>query len=223
MLTLRFAIVLFSPLLLRPAILNEEPRGTQTYEIDTNVSRVFVKVGSGTVLGHPHGVEGRLKSGTLTFGRDGTLVFDTGSFTADTLESRKRAGLQPLTVPASDAKKVTETMRGSSVLDVSRFPTAEFHMTSLTPLDRQALGAPGTYRLEGEFTLHGVRRKLQFPARLEPSQQQRQMRLTGSFSFKQSDYGIKPYSTFGGVVSVTDWLTIMGDLTLTSPPPANGH
>src|SRR4051812_32335317 len=76
------------------------------YQVDTDHSRVFVKVGSATALGHPHGVEGRLQSGRLTPGGDGELVFDMGTFTADTAESRKRAGLEREKVSASDAKKV---------------------------------------------------------------------------------------------------------------------
>jgi len=164
-------------------------------------------------LGHPHGVEARLKGGTLTFGGDGEMVFDMASFTADTPESRKRAGLAQ-GVSASDAKKVTETMRGAEVLDVAHFPTAVFHMTAIKPLDKQEAGAPGIYQLEGAFTLHGKEQKLQLKAKLESLDHQ-QMRLSGSFNIKQSDYGIKPYSTLGGAVGVSDELEITGDLVLT--------
>jgi polyisoprenoid-binding protein YceI len=188
--------------------------GTRTYGVDTSASRVFAKVGSATILGHPHGVEGRLKEGKLNnFSGEGILVFDMASFTADTAEARRRVGLRPQGISASDAKKVTETMRDASVLDVRRHPTAELRVTSVTPLDRQAAGAPGRYQLVGEFTLHAVRKNIQFNAKLVPDQNQ-QMRLTGSFTLKQSDYRIKPYSTFGGVVAVTDELEITGDLVL---------
>jgi hypothetical protein len=40
------------------------------------------------------------------------------------------------------------------------------------------------------------------------------MKLTGSFPLKQTDYGIKPYSTFLGAVKVSDELQITGDLLL---------
>lgn len=189
----------------------------KVYQVDTDASRVFIKVGSATHLGHPHGVEGRLKSGHLTLGGDGELVFDMASFTADTTESRKRAGLEGEKVSASDAKKVTETMHGKEVLDVARFPTATFRMTAVTPLDRQAAGAPGMYQLEGTFALHGTEKKPPLKARLEGTARPGQMKLTGSFTIKQSDYGIKPYSTFGGVVKVSDELEIMGDLLLIQP------
>ena len=192
----------------------------KTYEVDTDHSRVFVKVGSATALGHPHGVEGRLQSGRLTPGGDGELVFDMGTFTADTGESRRRAGLEREKVSASDAKKTTDTMRGRQVLDAARFPTATFRINTITPLDRQPPGAPGTYQLSGRFTLHGSEKVLQIKAQLEPSPGPKgQMKLAGSFNCKQSDYGIKPYSTLGGLVKVSNELEITGDLLLI--PQAN--
>jgi hypothetical protein len=35
-----------------------EKKAANAYQVDTKASRVFVKVGSATRLGHPHGVEG---------------------------------------------------------------------------------------------------------------------------------------------------------------------
>jgi len=82
------------------------------------------------------------------------------------------------------------------------------------PLDGQAVGAPGQYQLEGNLKLHGVQKKLQFRARLDGLEGRQQMRLTGSFPPKQSDYAMKPYSTLAGLVSVADELEITGDLLL---------
>jgi polyisoprenoid-binding protein YceI len=215
MLTPRLALVFaVMGLLFWSTNLGDDPgAGRTAYRVDTSVSRVYVKVGSATFLGHPHGVEGRLKDGKLTFGGAGALVFDMASFTADTAEARRRVGLRPQGISASDAKKITETMRDESVLDARRYPTAEFRVTAVTPLDRQAAAAPGRYQLAGEFTLHGVRKNIQFNAKLVPDRNQ-QTRLTGSFTLKQSDYHITPYSTFGGAVAVTDQLEITGDLVL---------
>ena len=185
-------------------------------QVDPSASRVFIKVGSATALGHPHGIEGQLKSGKVTFGGDGELVFDMNSFTADTAESHKRTGLEGEKTSSADAKKITDTMRGKEVLDTARFPTATFHMNAVTPLDQQAPGAPGMYQLNGKFTLHRTEKDLQIKAKLEapPDQKSQQLKLTGSFKIKQSDYGIKPYSTFGGAAKVSDELEIIGDLLL---------
>ena len=51
-------------------------------------------------------------------------------------------------------------------------------------------------------------------AKFEAGAQQGSMKLSGSFSLKQSDYGIKPYSVFGGVVKVADDVEISGDVLL---------
>jgi polyisoprenoid-binding protein YceI len=197
-----------------PARAEPAAQGT-VYQIDTNSSRVFVHVGSATALGHPHGVEGQLKSGKLSFGAGGELVFDMATFTADTEESHKRVGLEREKTSASDAKKATATMRGSEVLNVPRFPTATFHITAVKALDGQAAGAPGIYLIDGTFNLHGTDRTIQIKAQLQPAQQQGTVKLTGSFKIKQTDYGIKPYSMFAGVIKVADELQISGDLLLT--------
>jgi polyisoprenoid-binding protein YceI len=203
-------------LLLQLATFAAEPRAgaDRRYQVDSAGSRIFVKVGSATLIGHEHGVEARLKSGQLALGGPGELVFDMGSFTADTAESRKRAGLAAGKISASDAKEVTKTMLGAEVLNVASFPTATFRMAAVTPLDQQPAGAPGTYQLAGDLTLHGTKRSLQLPAKLDCAQQQGQMRLSGTFTIKQKDFGIQPYSTAAGIVRVADELEITGDLIL---------
>jgi hypothetical protein len=42
--------------------------------------------------------------------------------------------------------------------------------------------------------------------------------MQGQFTLLQSEYGIKPYSTFGGLVGVKDALTIWGDIYVSAPP-----
>ena len=193
---------------------DEKDATSRTYQVDTDASRVFVRVGSATPLGHEHGVEARLKSGVLTLGGDGALIFDMGSFTADTPEARKRVGLGSKKFSASDARKVTEEMRSADVLDVAHFPTATFQITAAKAIAGQAADKPPRYQLKGKFTLHGIERPIQLEAQLEAADVQAQVRLTGSFTIKQSDYGIKPYSTLGGLVKVADELGITGDLIL---------
>jgi polyisoprenoid-binding protein YceI len=191
----------------------ERPR-IATYEVDADASRVYVKVGTATRLGHEHGVQGKLKSGKLTLRGGGELVFDMASFTADTAEARKRVGLEKKKVSANEAKKVTETMRGADVLDVTKYPTATYRIDSITPLDKQAAGEPGTYQVDGSFTLHGTGQKLPFKAKVERGDKGGPLRMSGTFTIKQTDYGIKPYSAAGGLAKVADELEISGDLEL---------
>ena len=196
----------------------EAPRATRS-EVDTDLSRVYIKVGIATRLGHEHGVEGKLKSGKLTLGGEGDLVFDVSSFTADTVAARKYVGLGDKEMSENEAKKVTEAMRSAAVLNVEKYPTATFRIASITPVDRQAAGEPGMYRLEGQFTLHGTERKLQFKAKLDRTDKEGLMKLIGSFPIRQSDHGIKPATAGGGLVKAADELMISGEMFLR---PAEG-
>jgi len=192
----------------------QKPAVQAAYQVDIESSRVYVKVDTATRLGHGHGVQGNLKSSNVVLGRDGELVFDMSSFQADTAEARKRVGLEQKKVSASDARKVTEAMLGSSVLDVASFPTATFRITAIAPVDNQAAGAPGRYQLDGRFTLHGTEQKLHIAAKVEQTATEGVLRMTGSFTIKQTDYGISPYSALGGLAKVADELEITADLVL---------
>jgi polyisoprenoid-binding protein YceI len=191
----------------------------EAYRVDAGASKVYVKVGLATRLGHEHGVEGGLKSGKVTPGGEGELVFDMTSFEADTPQARDRVGLGRKRVSANEAQKVTAAMRGGEVLDVAQFPTATYRIRSMTPLDGQDPGAPGGYRVEGRFTLRDKERPLQLKARLERTNKEGVLRMTGSFTIRQTDYGMTPATAAGGLAKSADELTIWGDLVLTPARP----
>jgi polyisoprenoid-binding protein YceI len=188
------------------------------YDIDVDASRVYVKVGTATRLGHEHGVQGNFKSGTMTLGGEGELVFDMASFTADTVAARERVGLEKKKVTENEAKKVTDSMRSADVLDVERHPKATFRIASAKPLDKQAAGEPGMYQVDGRFTLHGVEQKVAFKVKVERGDKEGWLKMTGTFSIKQTDYGIKPFSAAGGLAKVADELEISGDVVLKPKP-----
>jgi polyisoprenoid-binding protein YceI len=188
--------------------------GAHTYQVDIAASRVYVKVGSATRIGHPHGVEGKLKSGKITFGAGGELVFDMRSFEADTQEARKRVGLEGKKMSENEAKKVNETMLSADVLDVEKFPTATYKIIVIKPAQRQEAGAPGAYQVNGRFALHGAEQPLPFKAKLERTNKEAIVRLSGVFAIKQTAYGMKPYSGAGGLATVADELEIFGELLL---------
>jgi polyisoprenoid-binding protein YceI len=188
--------------------------GAKTYEVDVAASRVYVKVGSATRIGHAHGVEGTLKSGTISLGAGGELVFDMSSFKADTPEARKKVGLAGKRMSSNEAKKVQKTMLGADVLDVEKFPTATYKIIAIKPAEKQEAGAPGIYQVNGRFALHGAEQPLQFKARLEKTDKEGTFKLSGSFAIKQTSYGIKPFSAAGGLARVADELEISGELVL---------
>ena len=49
------------------------------------------------------------------------------------------------------------------------------------------------------------------------------IRVLGSFTIKQTDFGIKPYSKAFGTIGVADELTIYGDVILNKPKAAAGR
>jgi polyisoprenoid-binding protein YceI len=197
----------------------QQKTGPPTYEVDVKASRIHIKVGTATRLGHEHGIEGNLKSGKVVFGDKGELVFDMASLTADTSEARKFVGLEKKKISQNEAKKVTKTMRSADVLDVEKHPTATFSISALKPLDKQAAGEPGAYQVEGAFSLHGTDNKLEFKAKVEKADKEGQLKATGKFTIKQTDYSMKPYATAGGLAKVADELEISGYLVL---KPASG-
>lgn len=194
----------------------EEGQASGEKQANAEASRVYIYVGK-VGLGHEHGVEGRLKSGSILLGaksRAGEIVFDMPTFVADTADARKYLGLEGET-PASRQKEVTANMVGADVLDVRRFPTATFKIASALPLKNKSDAGNPLYRLEGEFTLHGVKRPLRLDA--EVVAQSGGARLRGAFKILQTDYGIEPYSKALGAVGVADELTIHGEILLGRP------
>ncbi|MGH8560441.1 MAG: hypothetical protein ACRES4_00550, partial [Nevskiales bacterium] len=59
-------------------------------------------------------------------------------------------------------------------------------------------------------TLHGVTR--QQPVMLRVQHSAADMKVTGSLVLRQAEFGITPYSLFGGVLSVQDPVVIEFDL-----------
>jgi len=201
--------------LIFPAFAQTPATQPATYHVFTSGSRVYVRIDKATRLGHEHGVIGQLTSGSFSFAGAGELVFDMNTFVADTPDARRYVGLSA-EFPASDAAKVNANMRGPDVLDVGRYPTATFKVTSVQALDNQALGEPGRYQFNGNFTLHGITRPLSFTTRFERNPQRADVwHLRGAFTVLQTAYGITPYSAAGGFIKIADTLTIWGDLVLT--------
>ncbi len=200
--------------LLACQVVTVHAQATPEYKVDTGASRVYIRVGTATRLGHSHGVEGKLASGKVAPGKTGELVFDMTSFVCDTAAARNYVGLGGSSISASDAQKATHNMRSNEVLDVGRHPQATCSLTSIVPMAGQKPGEAGPYRCTGRFLLHGVTQNIAFNATLQPGSQQGTLALRGQFSIMQTSYGIRPYSALGGLIRISDQLDIWGDLVL---------
>lgn len=192
-----------------------EAEQLEPHQVSVQKSRVYIFVDK-TGLGHQHGVEGRLKSGSLTLGtaeEAGELVFDMNSFDADTDAARRYVGLSGST-DASTRRQVNDNMKNTSILNVGQFPTATFVIKSATLLEKKnRTGAP-LYELTGEFTLRGKTRPIKFEA--EAEQNDNMIHVRGRFAILQTQYGMTPFRKALGAVGVTDQLIIHGDLWIAS-------
>ncbi len=189
------------------------PEGT---EIFPEQSRVYIFVGK-TGLGHDHGIEGRFRSGWLRPGAGenaGEFVFDMQTFDADTDAARRYTGL-PGSTDASTRRQVNENMKGPGVLDVRRYPTATYKITSAIETARKSKEGHPMYQLDGQFTLHGVTHPLKFP--VEVIEEEQTLRVKGSFTIMQTAYGITPFRKALGAVGVTNQLKIYGDVRIPRP------
>ncbi len=179
--------------------------------VNLEASRVYVFVDK-TGLGHQHAVEAKLLSSTLVLGAEqqaGQLVFDMASFDADTANARKKLGLSGTTDEATRTA-VNKNMRGSDVLDITKYPTATFDIASAKATGEKSKHGLPMYRLEGNFTLHGKTRPQSVT--VEVDQSRGWLHIRGGFLIKQTSFGITPYSKAFGAIGVADELRILGDL-----------
>lgn len=192
-----------------------EAEQLEPHQISVQKSRVYIFVDK-TGLGHPHGVEGRLKRGSLTLGAvedAGELIFDMTSFDADTDAARRYVGLSGSS-DASTRRQVNDNMKNTAILNVGQFPTATFAIKSAKLLEKKSRTGAPLYELIGEFTLRGKTRSIKLEA--EAEQKDNMMHVRGRFAILQTQYGMTPFRKALGAVGVADQLLIHGDLWIAS-------
>jgi polyisoprenoid-binding protein YceI len=155
-------------------------------------SRFDVHTGSAGLLGfvgHDHLIRARAFSGRI--------VYRPGALSDSRVELVVRAdSLEVLTPPdTAEIRKVTASMR-DAVLEVARYPEIRFASTAAT-------AGPQGFEIQGTLTMHGHTHVV--AARVHTVLQGDTLTAQGSFTVKQTDYGIRPYRVGpGGVVKVAD-------------------
>ena len=153
--------------------------------IDTERSIVRVRVyrsGLFSALGHDHEVRAPVQSGT----------FDEGSKSVDLFVDARSLRVADRNISEKDRAEIQSTMLGPKVLDSERFPEIRFHSSSVE------VRPDGTWRLQGELTLHGETR----PVVVEAEGKDGHYR--GWAQLRQKDFAMTPVAVAGGTVKVKD-------------------
>jgi polyisoprenoid-binding protein YceI len=178
-------------------------RGPTVLAIDAGESRVTILVGKAGVLsfaGHAHEVVAPAVRGRVSFDPlDWPHASVSLEFDAAALRVTGKGEA------ASDVPAVEKTMLGERVLDVQRFPTVAFQSRHVSV----AIGAPGVAALtiDGDMTLHGKTRELTIRASATIDIAGR-VTASGTFTLKQTDFGMVPVTAAGGTVRVKDEIEI---------------
>ena len=174
----------------------------QGYTVAPDQSAIRIHVGKTGVFGfagHEHEVVARAS---------GTVVADPADLARSSVTlAFDAASLQVVAgpnEPANDVPKVQAVMIGPEVLDVSRFPSITFRSHSVT--GKSVSAGVWDVQVTGDFDLHGVKRPLTLPLRVELSEQG--LTATGKTMLRQTDFGMKPVSAGGGTVKVKNELGV---------------
>ena len=176
-------------------------QGGAVYRVDPVHSLVVITVrrgGSLARLGHDHVVAARAVQGYVApdEGR-ADLYVPLAELTVDEPELRAQAGFD--TQPSAADIEGTRANMLDKVLETQRFPHAIIRVSSV---ERSASGV----RLKLALLLHGVTRNFDVPVQLQAAGNE--LSVTGSLVFKQSEFGIVPFSILGGALEVQDALDL---------------
>ena len=176
------------------------------YHVDPG-SRLVVKTGKAGLFGfagHTHVIRARAISGRL--------VYHPGTATSYLRLRVPTDSLEVLTPPdTAEIRKVTAAMR-TEVLHVDRHPEMIFAADSVR-------AESGKVDLQLAITMEGTTRRV--PVQADVTIGPDTIRAAGTFTAKQTDFGIKPFSGGpAGTVKVADKVTFCFDLVGVRDPAA---
>jgi polyisoprenoid-binding protein YceI len=204
------ALIAAAPLLILTTIAASPPRAAsepspREWTIDTSQSKLTIHVEPGGILSptlHPHHFQPDEWSGEITWDPKNPRTAKVEVRVSAGSLHDKQEKLKP-----KDIAKVEAQAKGPAILDVAQYPTVTFEAHELD-VSKAPVNGKGEFRgtLNGTLTLHGKSgpvgmaiQGLAAPERFEAG---------ASANFKQSDFGIKPYKTALGTISVKDEVNV---------------
>ncbi|MHC4831273.1 MAG: YceI family protein [Planctomycetota bacterium] len=169
----------------------------QSYAVVPEQSHFQIKTGTGGVFGglaHEHVVVAREFVGTIIYD-----PADPSKSSVTITVQTEKLEIADKDVSDSDRKKITKSMK-ETVLEVSKHPTVVFTSTRCTP-------SMGGLEVIGDLTIKGVTKEAGFYPVVELLEDGA-LRVRGGFSFKQTTFGIKPYSAGLGSIKVKDEVSL---------------
>ncbi|MGE0102461.1 MAG: YceI family protein [Blastocatellales bacterium] len=172
-----------------------EPAGV--YEIDPGKSEI-------TAVLNQEGLMGRLRpTHTVTIFRySGRVELPPGN------EIKGSAAIEAESASLANTdrniseieKREFENILHNTVLETSKFKSIEFQSTAITGLTRS--GDTRSFTLNGKLKLRGVTRDVSLPVKVTVSGNK--LTAVGEGRFKQSDFGITPYTGGFGAIKIGD-------------------
>jgi polyisoprenoid-binding protein YceI len=175
---------------------------TRTYTIVPSESSFWVFVGKAglfSALAHDHEI------GVKSF--SGRVVVPAAGANGGSLEMEVDApSLVVLDKKPSeeDKKKIFNSMH-NEVLESAKYQKITFKSVSVSDV-KQTGNDAYSFVVNGDLTLRGVTNRIAVPVAATVTPQD--LRATGKYTLKQTDYGIKPYSAAGGTIKVKDEVVI---------------
>jgi polyisoprenoid-binding protein YceI len=194
----RFLLLLFQLAGVPGQVREQAPPDSIVYSVSQG-SRLVVRTGKSGIFGfagHTHVIRARALSGQL--------VYRPGTAASSLRISVPTDSLEVLTPPdTAEIRKVSQAMR-TEVLHVNKYPRMSFAADSLS-----AKSGKMDFRLA--VTMEGVTRPI--PVTADVTVGADTIRARGTFTAKQTDFGIKPFRGGpAGTVKVADQVKFCFDL-----------
>lgn len=180
------------------------PEAGQLLEVvESDVRIVVLPAGRLARFGHPHVIGGDVISGRVLLTEDPIeswvdLAIDVGQLVVDRPDWRAAEGFDP----ALEQQAIDDTranLMSEAVLHVDEFPRILLRGIELS-------GPAWAADLQAYVQIRDQVRSRRLPVRW--SRTERGLSASGSFTLRQSEFGLTPFSALSGALSVTDELTV---------------
>lgn len=175
---------------------------TRTYTIVPSESSFWVfagKAGLFSMLAHDHEIGVKSFSGRVVIpeagAAGGSLEMEVNATSLAVLDKKPSE---------EDKKKIFDSMH-KEVLESAKHQKITFKSTSVSDVKQTGNDAYNIV-VNGDLTLRGVTKRIAVPVAATITPQQ--LRATGKYTLKQTDYGITPYSAAGGTIKVKNEIVV---------------